>query len=107
MYEYEALMDRMLAKPPAAYRRFRCATPSWDNSARRTRNAVVFRGSTPRAYERWLRSLVASTIEQFQGDEQLVFVNAWNEWAEGNHLEPDQRWGRAYLEATKRALNPP
>jgi hypothetical protein len=36
--------------------------------------------------------------------ESLVFINAWNEWGEGNHLEPCQKWGRAYLEATRRAL---
>jgi lipopolysaccharide biosynthesis protein len=104
VYQYDWLVERMLAKPPASYRRFRCATPGWDNSARRATNAAIFRDSTPRAYEAWLRRLVASTRETFHGDERLVFINAWNEWAEGNHLEPDQRWGRAYLEATARAL---
>jgi hypothetical protein len=54
-------------------------------------------------YEKWLRTLVRDTVAAFQGDERLVFVNAWNEWAEGNHLEPDDFWGRAYLEATLRA----
>jgi hypothetical protein len=38
-------------------------------------------------------------------DEAIIFINAWNEWAEGNHLEPDLKFGRGYLEATKRALN--
>ena len=57
----------------------------------------------PRAYETWLRETVGR-FEPFGPEENLVFVNAWNEWAEGNHLEPCQRWGRAYLEAHARVV---
>lgn len=105
IYRFDMLARVMLEKPAAPYRRFRCATPQWDNSPRRPSGSVIFRDSSPAIYERWLRSLVQATRDAFQGDERLVFVNAWNEWAEGNHLEPDQRWGRAYLEATARALD--
>jgi lipopolysaccharide biosynthesis protein len=104
IYPYELLVRAMLEKPPVHYRRFRSATPRWDNSARRAAGAVIFRDSTPDRYERWLRTLVQDTRESFRGEERLVFVNAWNEWAEGNHLEPDHLWGRGYLEATARAL---
>jgi len=41
------------------------------------------------------------------GDERIVFINAWNEWAESNHLEPDLKWGHAYLKATLQALKSP
>jgi lipopolysaccharide biosynthesis protein len=103
VYRYEVLVRRMLAKPRPGFKRFRCLTPGWDNSPRRARNAFIFQDATPRLYEKWLRTLVRDTVAAFQGDERLVFVNAWNEWAEGNHLEPDDFWGRAYLEATLRA----
>jgi lipopolysaccharide biosynthesis protein len=104
VYPYDLLARAMLGKPPVHYRRFRCATPRWDNSPRRPSGSVIFRGASPGIYERWLRTLVQATRDGFQGDERLVFVNAWNEWAEGNYLEPDELWGRAYLEATARAL---
>jgi lipopolysaccharide biosynthesis protein len=98
--DYTQLVQQMRAKPSTPYRRIRCVTPGFDNSPRRKRDAVILENSTPEAYGAWL----ADTLRDERGlnlpeDEELVFVNAWNEWAEGAHLEPDQRWGRAYLEA--------
>jgi lipopolysaccharide biosynthesis protein len=76
-------------------------TPGWDNTPRRASGARIWLGSSPARYESWLEGTLAR-FEPFGVDEDFVFVNAWNEWAEGNHLEPDLKWGRAYLEATRR-----
>ena len=103
--EYESMIYRILNKPKTNFVRFHCVTPSWDNSARRARNASIFIGSTPEKYEMWLQNVVRRTLENRQGDERIVFINAWNEWGEGNHLEPDLKWGRAYLEATHRVMS--
>ncbi|KFC23234.1 glycosyltransferase WbsX family protein [Epilithonimonas lactis] len=75
-------------------------TPMWDNSARRTENALVIDGSTPELYGTWLENII-NRYRMIESDEKYVFINAWNEWAEGNHLEPCQKWGRRYLEVTK------
>jgi len=99
---YSELVRRALSEPDPPYRRFRCVTPSWDNTPRRGRGAFVLHGSTPTAYERWLKTALVRSCPTGDG-ERIVFVNAWNEWAEGNHLEPCQKWGRAYLEATRTA----
>lgn len=104
VHSYDNLADEMMAKPAENYKWFRCATPSWDNSARRQDGANIFIGSTPEKYRKWLDHIVAYTKTRFKGDEQIAFVNAWNEWAEGNHLEPDLKNGRAYLEATKSVI---
>lgn len=104
IFDYGTLVERMLRKPLAPYRRFPCVTPMWDNAPRRQNYASIVHGSTPELYERWLRE----TIERFvppSPEENLVFINAWNEWAEGNHLEPCQRWGRSYLDATRAVVS--
>jgi lipopolysaccharide biosynthesis protein len=103
--EYDALVARMLEKPSPDFRRIRCVTPGFDNSARRSQAAGVFLGSTPSKYGAWLRTTIAKTKQEPGVDDQgIVFINAWNEWGEGNYLEPDLKWGHAYLEATKAAL---
>jgi lipopolysaccharide biosynthesis protein len=93
----------MAARPKPPFPRFSGLTPSWDNTPRRRRDGVVLTGSTPERYQRWLEACLARAAGDGR-DESLVFVNAWNEWAEGNHLEPDARFGRGYLEATRRAV---
>ena len=104
VYSYPATVQGMLSKPEPGYRWFRCVSPMWDNSARRSVNANIFIGSTPTIFKQWLSKIVTRTRQCYSGDEQIVFINAWNEWAEGCHLEPDQRWGHAYLEAARDAL---
>jgi hypothetical protein len=101
--EYSDLRDQMLAKPDPPYLRFPGVTPGWDNASRRKKNAFIAHNSTPQAYAQWL----AAAIQRFKAphpEENFIFINAWNEWAEGNHLEPCQKWGRAYLEATRDVL---
>ena len=64
---------------------------------------MVLRNATPELYEHWLTEVLRRPLTG-TADENLVFINAWNEWAEGAHLEPDARFGRGYLEATQRAI---
>jgi lipopolysaccharide biosynthesis protein len=103
-YDYQELAESMIeAGRKASYKRFRCVTPMWDNAARRKKDATVFLNSSPEKYEFWLRSVLRD-FQPFSEQENFVFLNAWNEWGEGNHLEPCQKWGNAYLEATKKVL---
>jgi predicted O-methyltransferase YrrM len=101
--DYAAVVERQRALAPRPFRVYRTAMAGWDNTARLGQHATVFHGATPEAYEEWLRSLVTAA-RLGHPDHRLVFVNAWNEWAEGAHLEPDRRFGTGYLEATRRAL---
>jgi lipopolysaccharide biosynthesis protein len=106
IFEYSDLIDWVLEVPDPHYRWFRCVTPSWDNSARRRESAFILKGACPEKYRDWLETVIRRSKPLVTG-EKIVFVNAWNEWAEGNHLEPCQRWGRAYLEATLAAIDNP
>ncbi len=99
---YGRFVNEVIKQSPPSYKRFPCVMPGWDNSARK-KTAMIMHESTPEMYEKWL----SETIDKFKPyspQENFVFINAWNEWAEGNHLEPDMKWGNAYLEATKRAI---
>lgn len=73
--------------------------PMWDNSARRVgQHAIIIKNSTPKDFKFWYEQKTKK--RNFKGlEDQFVFINAWNEWAEGNHLEPCEQWGRSYLEA--------
>jgi lipopolysaccharide biosynthesis protein len=99
---YETFAEHMMGLPPYPYKCYPCVTPGWDNSARKKRKGAILLDSTPEVFKKWLSHTV-NTFVPYSKEENLIFINAWNEWAEGNHLEPCQKWGRAYLEAVKEA----
>ena len=103
--DYELVARHSLTAPVPDYPLYRGLFPSWDNSARKRNQALIFHHADPSRYEYWLRGLVSYTRQNLVGDQRIIFINAWNEWAEGAHLEPDLKYGSAYLEATQRALS--
>ena len=104
VFDYREIAQLYLARTYSPERRiFRTVFPSWDNTARRGDSGLVVLNGTPENYEHWLSEALRKTKEEFAGQAPPVFINAWNEWAEGCHLEPDQRYGRRFLAATLRA----
>jgi lipopolysaccharide biosynthesis protein len=83
------------------YKKFRGIFPGWDNEARRPGRGITFINATPLRFQQWLSKLLAYTQEKFIQEERLIFVNAWNEWGEGAHLEPDRKHGFGFLEACR------
>lgn len=103
---YDDLVTNSVNESRPDFDLIRAVTPSWDNEARKPNKGYGFIGSTPQKYERWLGKMVDYAVQNpVRNTESFVLINAWNEWAEGAHLEPDVYWGSAYLNATYRAVH--
>lgn len=103
-YDYEDVVKSEILKNEPNYPLIRSCMVAWDNTSRKGINGNMFINSSPSAFEAWLTALVWRSQIVHKTGERLVFINAWNEWAEGAHLEPDLKWGRQYLQACSRAL---
>lgn len=104
VHDYAAFADTALRLEVPDYPLIKTIVPGWDNDPRREGKGLVLHGATPALYQSWLERLIDySSKHNFYG-EQIICVNAWNEWAEGAYLEPDLYSGAAYLNATSRAV---
>jgi len=106
VFDYQVIAEQMTNKHVPDYRLFKTVITGWDNTARRQNQSYVFHNASPSAYQCWISSAMQYTLENAPEGERFVLINAWNEWAEGTHLEPDRKYGYAYLDATARALSP-
>jgi GT2 family glycosyltransferase/glycosyltransferase involved in cell wall biosynthesis len=102
--DYRDAVRARTAMQPVGYPLFRGVIPSWDNTARSGPRALIYHHASPEAYQEWLTAALRSSAAFSAPHEPVVFVNAWNEWAEGAYLEPDEEHGHDYLLATKAAL---
>ncbi len=104
-YDYPATVMSFLERDTVPYARYPAVFPSWDNTPRQPLRGTSFDGISPEAFRVYVEEKIEE-IRRFQmGDERLLFVNAWNEWAEGAHLEPDAFHGHRWLEALRDAIS--
>lgn len=97
IFPYKKYVQFQIKKEPFTdYKRYPSVCPIWDNSSRRVNQAFsCFKDVSPEWFEKWLEH-VYNTFEPFSPEENFIFINAWNEWAEGCHLEPDLKYGRSF-----------
>ncbi len=103
VHRYEAAMPHFLEEAPPGVTRYPAIIPGWDNTPRSGLRGVVLRDATPELFGRHVRAALVQ-VARNDTERRIVFVKSWNEWAEGNYLEPDERWGRAFLEELRSAV---
>ena len=80
-----------------------CILPGWDRRPRSGRKATIYYGSTPELWKKHIQDAV-NAVQHKEDEHKIIMLRSWNEWGEGNYVEPDERWGNAYLEALKDVL---
>ncbi len=103
IYDYEDLVDSFIPGTTRQLEQLPCLIPGWDNTPRSGMNGLVMEGSTPELFRRSIRQALENVAGK-PPEHRLVLLKSWNEWAEGNHMEPDLRDGHAYLETLRGEL---
>ena len=103
-YDYPETVAAFLARPTVAWPRYPAVFPSWDNTPRQPLAGTSFDNASPEAFRVYVAAQAARARRMLMGEHRLLFVNAWNEWAEGAHLEPDTGHGHRWLEALRDGL---
>ena len=103
IWDYEEIMPILLRNNSVEWPDYPLVLPNWDNTPRSGTRGVVIYNSTPELFRKHLQEAFSRVAVRVP-EERIVFIKAWNEWAEGNYLEPDQKWGHDYLEVIREEL---
>jgi O-antigen biosynthesis protein len=103
-YDYPETVVEFVRRETVPYPRYPAVFPSWDNTPRQPLKGTSFDAASPEAFRVYVEEKIEEIRQFLMGEERLLFVNAWNEWAEGAHLEPDTGYGHRWLEALRDAI---
>ena len=104
VYDYGEFIQHLTKPTDVIENTYPVIFPNWDNSPRSERNGRIIQNSTPELFRKHIKN-VFFLLKKKPAEQRIVFIKSWNEWAEGNYLEPDRRFGRAYLEVLKEEIN--
>ena len=99
---YDEIYKNIAKRKSNSQKTYLGAFTDWDNTPRRRYKSIVYKGSNSEKFEKYFIEQIKRSKEIYQND--LLFINAWNEWGEGAYLEPDKKYGMSYLNAVKNAL---
>jgi lipopolysaccharide biosynthesis protein len=97
IHDYREVALRFGSQRSKDYRLFKTVMPGWDNEARKPGRGSSFIGNTPDGFGKWVELALGVMMDENPPEERILFINAWNEWGEGAHLEPDTKFGYAFL----------
>ena len=103
IYDYRDIVARAFVFEPERPNHYPVVLPNWDNTPRCGKRGIVFKNSSPKLFQAYLKKAI-ERVSKLPPERRIVFIKSWNEWAEGNYVEPDLRYGRAYLEALKEQI---
>ncbi len=103
VHAYRDVLDLVVGDPTDGIETYPCIVPNWDNTPRSGTNGLVLQGSSPELFAHQVAKAVRIT-RHLPDERRFVFLKSWNEWAEGNYLEPDLEHGRRYLEVLRDGL---
>lgn len=104
IYQYKTAVKTIVGIEDADEDIYPVVMPNWDHTPRSNYGGIVWQNSTPKLYEQYLAKVIDSILQK-KDENRIIFLKSWNEWGEGNYVEPDLKWGRGYLEATKNVLD--
>lgn len=102
-YRYKDIIKYMINDYDLQENIYPCILPGWDRSPRSGRKAVVYTGSTPELWQEHVAKAI-NAVQHKADEHKIIILRSWNEWGEGNYVEPDERWGHAYLDALREEL---
>ncbi len=102
LFDYDETWKKILSQKPSAINAIPSAFVDWDNTPRKQRSGTVYTGANPKKFKKYFKQLILKARDEYKTDK--IFLFAWNEWAEGGYLEPDEKYGYEYLEAVRDSL---
>ena len=103
IHDYKEIISTLVRTEMPSFESYPCVIPNWDNTPRSGTNGTVFKNATPSLFQEQLKRAV-KRVSVLPENKKFIFVKAWNEWAEGNYLEPDLQYGTQFLEVIQQEI---
>lgn len=102
-FDYSKIIENLFVEEDRWENVYPTVIPNWDRSPRAGKAAVIYDKSTPELFKKSILNAL-EIVKNKNPEHQIIFIKSWNEWGEGNHLEPDLKYGLGYLEAIRNAV---